>query len=187
MPRPNTRTRHPAVRSGGSPSTINAARPLAGRHAAPRRAASTASTHSLDGRWTAACAAPLRSGSMTGADRRRGDSSTIPSTATGCGDDVRLQARSSKENRFDRIADQPAAPPTTATKSMTAAHPYRPRPTDTAHATNATAAADHQTTGERSTTAGRPQPVATATATATSGRSGSGSFRTKQLSQSAHE
>ena len=88
---------------------------------------------------------------------------------------------------MDRIADQPPAPPTTATRSATAAHPCRPRPADTAHPTRATAAANHQTTGERSTTAGRPQPAATATATAMRGRSGSGSRRTQRRSRSAHE
>jgi hypothetical protein len=85
------------------------------------------------------------------------------------------------------LQDQPPAPPPTAIRSATAAHPCRPRPADTAHATNATAAANHQTTGERSTTAGRPQPVATATATATRGRSGSGSRRTQRRSRLAHE
>ena len=122
---------------------------------------------------------------MTGADSRRGDSSTIPSIATGCGDNVRLQARSSQENRLDRIADQPPAPPPTATRSATADNEYRPKRANAAHATNATAAANHQTTGERSTTAGRPQPAATAEATTTSGRSGSGSRRTQRRSRSA--
>ena len=124
---------------------------------------------------------------MTGADSRRGDSSTIPSTATGCGDNVRLQARSSQENRLDRIADQPPAPPPTATRSATADNEYRPKRANAAHATNATAAADHQMTGERSTTAGSAQPAATAEATTTSGRSGSGSRRTQRRSHSAHE
>jgi len=100
-PRPSTRTRQPAVISGGSPSMMSDARPEAGCHAAPRRMARTATTHSLDGRCIAACTAAVRSGSMTEADSLRGDSSTIPSIATGCGDDDRLHARSSHGNRFD--------------------------------------------------------------------------------------
>jgi hypothetical protein len=173
-PRPSTTSRVPTRRAGGGPSMTSAARPAADCQRLPSRTACTTTTLSLDGPRAPACPT-----AAAGGGRSRGDSSTVHSIATGCGDSVRLQARSATGKRSCCAVDQAAPAAMTAVQSQPAAAP-RPRvsrqPAMAAPAPHHQMRADFEPNGS-GTSRPTAQPAPRQTAITTSGRQGSGSLR----------